>query len=320
MRTIFNLKFQAIAMALSFSLVGAWTTSVAGQTDVRPPEAKDGELAWKFQAGDGWKATSEQKMNMTMTMNGNENATKSSTTTEMKFAVKSVSDEGVASLDNVMARMKMETEGPTGKSSFDTSAESNESVGDLAQVAEGFKAVVGKSTTMKMAPDGKMFDVEIPDELAKAFQSDPMLAQLMSKEALEKMSSQGSMKFPKKTMKVGETWKSEELMQMGPMNVKTVMDYTYAGVAMVDGKPLHKITAQIEMSFPDGGPGGSEISVAEQNSPAEFYFDGVKGRMVKATIDQNVKLEISAGPMTIEQNLQQKMATTYSDLPTGSEK
>jgi hypothetical protein len=168
--------------------------------------------------------------------------------------------------------------------------------------------MIGKAITQKIAPSGKIFDVEVPEDMLPKDQNNPVAAALMSKKSLEEMTSRASMEFPKSNPEMGETWQVKAELDMGPASVETLTDYTYLGVKEGRDGPVHVIEGKITMKFPQG-IAGNDIEILQQDATALFFFDGIQGRLRGSELFQDMKMRISTAGQLIEQHIVQTMKT-----------
>ena len=157
-----------------------------------------------------------------------------------------------------------------------------------------------------MRTDGKVFDVELPDGLREVLKN-PQMAMMFSEKSFQDMTSKGSMVFPEPNLEIGHSWNVSETMEMAMIKINTSTEYTYRGVADVDGKPLHIIVGKLSMDFPEGN-----IEITDEDATITLYFDGVAGRTVKTELNQKMTMVVNAGPQEIAQNLTQTMIMTMT--------
>ena len=278
----------------------------------REPTAKDGELKWKFTKGQVTTAAMKQNVTMTMNVAGQNMETKTNSVNEMSLTVDSVDENGVASVSNVIKRMKVSSSSPMA-GTFEYDSESDEEPeGQGAMIKEMLAPMIGQTITQKMAKTGKIYDVKIPAEVLEAIQANPMMGQMFNEKTFEDLASKSTIEFPEKEIVIGTTWEVDAEVKMGPIVLETKTSYEYRGVADVDGTPYHVIKGKVSMSFPEGAVQGAEIEVLSEDTNVVMLFDGNAGRMVKSTLDQNMEMEIVAGGQTIQQNVVQKMDITVT--------
>ena len=284
----------------------------AQDLEIRTPKKSDGPLAWKFKEGQVLKVDMKQDMTMEMDMGVRQIEVVNNSATEMTLWVKSVDSDGVATMGNTIDRMVIQTEAPEVSFEIDTTSE-EELDGPAADVAGIIKPMIGAEMSQKMSPRGEVTEIEIPESMLDGIKNgNPMMAQMFNENTLKEMAAKNNLIFPNKGLPQGETWKNVVETMMGPANIKMETNYEYLGVTEVDGTPLHVIRGTIGMSFPDG-VNGIDIEIAEEDSNVLFFFDGNAGRLVKSEMDQNVVMEIAAGPQTIFQTIEQKVVVQFKE-------
>ncbi len=301
--------------------VGRWTAlfllmltlAVAGEClhgqeiKTREPTASDGKLEWQYSAGREFKMKMDQQIEISMSQGANKMpGSTTHSVTEMTTRIESVDDEGVATASGTIDRMMVSTSAGGIKMSFD-SASNEEPAGMSAEIARMLAPMVGKAMTQKMMPSGRVFDVQVPEEMMDGVKSaNPMMASMFSKQTIEEISTKGSLDFPSPNPAVGEKWEVVVEVQNGPAPVTTKNNYEYLGVTDLDGQPLHVIKVDIGMSFPNG-IGGMDVDITREASHGYFYFDGVGGMLKKSSVDQDVTMQINAGDTPLIQVLKQKL-------------
>lgn len=124
--------------------------------------------------------------------------------------------------------------------SFDTQAE-KPTKKEAQQQWEFNKAMVGKPFEMEITKEGKVVDVTkllrvrnaIKEELGKSLTEeekaglDQVLSQSLSVEAMQSMFEESTSYYPKKAVKLDETWTEKE----GNKKASSEMNYTFKGIA-----------------------------------------------------------------------------------------
>lgn len=307
------MKNHMIKFGVGILTLSILSVCLQAQDDLklRKPAAGDGALAWKFTADQVLKMKMTQDVTMTMDIQGQEMEVLNNSVSEMTLTVNSVDADGVATVSNVIDRMVLVTEAPGMSVSIDTASD-EEYDAVAAQIADVIEPMIGMAVTQKMAPQGKIFDVEVPDGMLDGAKGNPMMAQMFNEEMIKQTTSKANLVFPEGELAMGDKWENEATMTLGSADVNTSTNYEYLGVADVDGTPLHVIRGVISMSFPDGMQ-GMDVDIIDEDSTFLFYFDGNKGRLTKSELDQNVSMEIAAGPQTISQEVKQEMTIEVTE-------
>ena len=275
----------------------------------RAPREADGQMAWKFREGLSIKITTDQTTSIEMDLGGQALNTKTKATNELSMTVDSIDEEGIATSTNTIDRMAISTETPMLSFEFDSNND-DDGEGPAAQIAQMMRPLVGVPMTQKMRANGEVFDVEIPAEALEGMKANPQMAAMFSEKTLQEMTSKGSLVFPEPNLAVGHAWTVAQTMDLGAMKANTSTEYTYRGVADLDGKPTHVVTGDLTMEFPKGG--GPDIEITDQDAVVTFYFDGIAGRMIKSELEQNMNMVVKAGGQEISQKITQTLIMTMA--------
>ena len=277
-------------------------------------------LRYKFKQGDKLSYEMKQTMDIKMNVVGQIIDLKMNQTIEMLQDVKAVDSEGVASIVQKISRIQMEVKGPPGSEMKYDSKDNKKPEGLVAQIAPLFKTLTKAEFKVKMAPTGKLVDVQVPDEIFKELEKLPaaaMLQGMFKKESFTQMLRQAATTFPTTQVKKGDTWTNSFSADnpLGKQLVETT--YTYAGEETVEGKLLDRIDIVLKMSFgkvENEALPGAKIKIKKQNSRGSMYFDSSRGQMSKSHIDQDMEMEITVGENTITQVLKMKVDVLIKDV------
>ena len=264
------------------------------------------KIAWQLPVGRKIDVVMKQTMEMKQKVAEQELGTEMVSTNYMIWEIDKVDDTGIATVNSEIQRMTIKMDSPQGKFEIDTASE-EELEGMAATVAEQITGLVGKKFTQKMNAQGKILSVDMPEEVASG---NPM----MSKEALSQLIKNASPVFPDKPVATGDTWQQESTTAMpgGMGGMKIDSTYTYKGTEELDGKKLDLIDIGMEMEFeaPEGSP--IKIEITSQDTKGKMYFDSANGYTHKIDIDQNMVMEVTAGPQTIDQTIHSLTEATFS--------
>ncbi len=292
------IRFTVMALLATLML----PTSSFGQSDTA-------KLAWQLPVGRKIDVVMKQTMDMRQIVGGQELGTKMVSTNYMLWEVDKVDkvdDASIATVNSEIERMTISMDGPQGKFDIDTDSE-EEPEGDAAKVAEQVTELVGKKFSQKMNAQGKILSVDMPDEIALG---NPM----MSKEAFSQLIKNASPVFPDKPVAVGETWNQESTTAMpsGMGGMKIISTYTYKGTEEIKGKTLDLIDIAMEMEFQGPIDSPVKIEITNQATKGRMHFDSMKGHTDNIEIDQNMVMEVTAGPQTIIQKIRSRTNGTFS--------
>jgi hypothetical protein len=313
-------RFQLLPIRLG-SILGAVCLLAVSQADaqrpqVRAPLASDGTLQWRFEKDQALSMVSDQTTRISISVAGQMITSENQNLNEMTMRILDVNEEGTATISVTIDRMKMDIDANGQRMQLDTSSQeeaAGEAVGPMAEVAQMVQPMIGKAISQKMAPSGKIFDVNVPEDMLPQDQSNPLAAALMSKKNLEEMTSRASLEFPKPDLEMGFSWQVKAELEMGPATVETTTDYTYLGVKEGKDGPVHVIEGKIQLRFPQG-VAGNNVEIVNEDSTSLFYFDGVQGRLRGSELFQDMTMRINNAGQVAEQQIAQTMKTTVELL------
>jgi len=300
---------QALSLMVTMAVVCATSQMVqAGKT-----------LRYQFKQGEQFVYAMDQVMDMKMNIVGQDVEMKMNQKIEMLQKVEAVDSAGVASISQKITRIRMEMTGPPGTAMKYDSAEKKKPEGLVAQIAPLFKTLTKAEFKVKMAPSGKLVEVEVPAEFFEKLKETPggnLLEGMFNKDSFKQMLTQAATTFPTTPVDQGDTWTNSFAIDnpLGKQNVET--KYSYEGEETVDGKVLDKIGLVIKMNFGKlESPvlAGATVKIKKQDSKGAMYFDNTRGQMASSQIDQNMEMEITVGDNTISQILKMKINVTITD-------
>ena len=276
-------------------------------------------LRYKFKQGEQFVYAMDQAIDMKMNVVGQNVEMKMNQKIEMLQKVQAVDSAGVASITQKITRIRMEMNGPPGTAMKYDSAENKKPEGPIAQIAPLFKTLTKAEFKVKMAPTGKLVQVEVPTEFFDKLKETPggnLLQGMFNEDSFKQMLMQAATTFPATPVEEGDTWTNSFALDnpLGKQNVET--KYSYQGEETVDGNVLEKIGVVIKMNFgklENPALAGATVKVKKQDSKGTMYFDNTRGQMVGTHIDQNMEMEISVGDNTINQLLKMKIDVKISE-------
>jgi hypothetical protein len=270
-------------------------------------------LRWKFSTGDSSKYTMTMTMRQEVTVNGMVIKTLMDQVVDYTWAIGSVNSDGTAAMSQTIDRVRMEVksaQGAQGQTLKYDSADKEAPTGLGAQLAPMMEALVGKAMTMRVTPRGEISDFKVPEEMLAGFKKGPGMEQLggiFSEQGLKQMASQGMLKFPEEEVATGDSWNtSVEIPNPILGTQKVVSAYTYAGTENVDGQQLDKIELKLDMKFEVPKDSPNQVDLKDQKTNGKIHFDNAMGRLIDAENLSTIKMEITAGGMTIGSDVNTK--------------
>ncbi len=227
----------------------------------------------------------------------------------IKLECLEVDSDGIAKVRMTFERMAMDMNF-FGKSARFDSADPPSSQPGKDDASEAMRKgtglmFAGKSLTATVTPEGKCLKLEGIDEMFEGMKDFPggesMLQSLKESMSENVMSNQllNTQWVPKKPVRIGETWSTEQRMKMGPIGEVTVKSRNkLLAVETIDGRRIARIgqTTNMEVASTPGGsklPGmeNVQIKMTSLGGTGTWLWDLDKGRMVGA--QQNAPLEMS---------------------------
>lgn len=308
---------------LSLALVLGLTTTPwpAPAADEPAAASTDGAKAlfrWKFKPGEKLVWNMDQSVEMSMIVGKMPITTTMDYEFSMSWAINEVSPEGDAqcslAIDQIVMRMKIAEQ----EIVFNTNNKDAKPEGPLAAAADVFYALVGLTYDLTMTPRGEVKAVDFNDaarEKLKKLQANPamgQLAQMFSAEGLKQMIGQASSMFPEEEVAVGQTWEiAQEVKNPLLGSQKTTAKMKYEGVEDVEGRPLDKISVDMQMNLGDLKlPNVDKFEMTNQENRQVIYFDREAGRLSATETISHMTMKITAMGQSLEQQIDGKGLVT----------
>ncbi len=265
------------------------------------------ELRWKFKQGDTVKYLMVQKTTQGVKIMGQELKTDLVQTVDLHWTIKSVSGDGVAELTQTIDRVQTKVEGPGNTFEFDSKSDKTPE-GPIASILTPLlKALVNAEFAFKMDGKGELSEIKVPQKLLDSLKNAGPAAGgggggMFSEEGLKNMISQSSLTLPEKALDVGDGWKQESRMTM-PMIGTMVMDknYTFQGPAP-EKAGLVKIDLNTKVNLEPAADSNVTVKITTQEGKGEFLFDKEVGRVVKSSLDDEMRMTLSIQGQNLEQS------------------
>jgi len=274
------------------------------------PAAADGAdapLRWKFQKGETIRYALVQKTDSKMSAGGNERGSTVDQRSDIRWVVQDVSPEGVATMTQVIERVRVKMEAP-GQPGFEYDSDAKDKVQDspvAKMLAPMFQALAGFECTLTMDPRGRIQSVKIPEKTLESLRGSLKgpLSEMFSEESMKKMITQSGLVLPEEPVEKGKGWTEEsstEAPQVG--TIKTEKKYTYEGPDAKDPN-LARIALEAEMTLQSKENPEVKVSIKEQKNAGFFLFDAAKGRIAESHIEVKMVQDVAAGPANFEQTV-----------------
>jgi hypothetical protein len=268
-------------------------------------------LRYQFKDGEKLQYAMTQDIKMSMNVAGMDIEMKMKQGLDMNWDIQKVDDKGNAKVRLTIGRVKLSIQSPMANAEVDTGAKKAADPDDpiakaFSDIATGLAAL---EMTFTMGPDGEMKDVKIPEEALKKLRSIPGAeqfgGQLLSPDGLKKMTGAGMM-LPKEAVTKGKQWTQKMTMKMPNIGeMSGDMKYTYEGPVDKDGKKLEKIQIIPTLKIKPDADAPVQIKMKAMKDKGYALFDNQAGRLVETTNEGTMEMEIEAGGMTIQMQMQQ---------------
>ena len=289
--------------------VVAWATFLLISIGTIPNCWAQKTLAWKFKKNSVTNVLIEQDTSMKLEVPGAVSAANNQTqtiqTTNISWTVKDIAPDGLASIEQMIQRVQLALKSPSGNFLIDTN--NNQPLTGLAEsMAKGIRPLANSRFLVKTKPSGEVAEVVIPDEVSKNLNE-------LSSAGLKEIAANGSLKFPNKSIDVGENWSSQYELDMPPFGKLIVSTtYQYLGEESVGGKLLDRIKATTAVKVADA-LSNSGLKLKSQESSGMIWFDNARGSIDHSEFKQQMTMNVikpSADPKQPSIELKQVMSQT----------
>jgi hypothetical protein len=204
-------------------------------------------LYYKFKPGDTAKYVYTVTVSQTQKTGASRTA-EPKRSFELKFSiiwkVHKVSWLGVADVGQTMARVRVTTSIGYGKELVVDSAATDVP----PAVKEYWEDFTKSEMTMKIAPNGEVTDVKLPDRMKERIrQMKEKGLTVLSEKIFTDQAKAVSFILPKKRVKVGESWLDGSAAKGGDEDVPYPVRFTYEGLIEEDGKKYHALARKLEV-------------------------------------------------------------------------
>lgn len=199
-------------------------------------------------------------------------------------------ESGIAEIEQSIGRVQLSLDDPLGKLEFD-SAEDEEPGGIAALAGQLFRVLRDHPLRFKLAPNGKISELAIPEEILETVKNSSFeapLTEFASESGIRRLLLLGVPEFPAEAVSVGETWSgtAEPLIQ------SQVVELTYKYEGENDAS-LSRISSTRKVSMTD--PPADQASIVDQSNSGEILFDAERGVLTLNQWNVKLRLELPAG-------------------------
>ena len=272
-------------------------------------------LTWKFKKDAVTNLLVEQDTSMQLEISGAppspSNQTQTVQSTNITWTVKEVASDGIASIEQLVNRVQLDVKSASGNFVIDT--KNNQPLSGMAEsMAKGIRPLANCRFIVKTKPSGEVAEVIIPKEVSEGLNE-------LSAAGLREIAANSSLKFPNKTIDVGENWPAQYDLEMPPFGKLTVSTtYQYLGEEIVAGKKLDRIKATTAVKIAEG-LSNAGLKLKSQESGGMIWFDNTRGCIDHSEFKQEMSISVqrpSSDPskpaMEMKQVMKQTMKLKYS--------
>lgn len=298
---------------------------------VDPPKNEVPGLAWKFEVNKSFY----QKMDTTTEQNikvmGLDVVQKQEQTFFFKWTPLEQDKDGNWKIKQEIEGIKMKIDIAGNPVSFDSTQE-NPAAGANTALSEFFKALKGSSFTLTFNSKTLKVDKvdgrkEFIDKLATANQQlQPLLAKILSDDALRQMADPTFGILPPAGKKVKDSWESTSTLNLGPVGTYT-NKYKYTWQEQdAKNKDLEVITVETTLSYTaptESDPAlpfkikSSTLATKPEKDPGKITFNTKLGRLqssdVKITLSGTLMIEIGGNSTQVELTQNQTTSVVTGD-------
>lgn len=245
------------------------------------------QLKLNLKAGEKYDMKMSQVQNVTRSMLGQEVKATQDMEMVMGYEVLGVEPNGVSEVKMTYKSMKVKVKSPQGDFEYDSAkpaADTNESMAKM--MGAMYSAMFGGSMTIKMRPNGEVYDVNGLEAIMKKIGEGDGPEGAMMKKMFEQMFDEDKMKdsmgemfviFPDEAVGVGQAWYDELGLDIGfPIDVST----TYMLMKREGGRAYIDASAKMDL--------GDEAKKIDMG-PMKMSFQ------VAGTISQSIVVDEASG-------------------------
>jgi hypothetical protein len=281
------------------------------------------DLHWKFKKGETFYQTMTTKTEQNLTVMGMKITQNQSQTFYFKWTAVDQKDKNWIVKQEIIG-VKMDIQIGGNPITYDSTQSKN----TTNPLSDFFKALVGSTFTLTVAPDGNVTEVKGRDDFIKRLgqvngSMEPLLKQILTEDSLKDMVNPAFAVAPNKEVKPGESWEKKSTLNMGPIgSYDTTYKYTLEGK---DKKNAKLDDLKVDTTLKYVPPAANAASTGAQlpfqikkadlkatNATGQIQFDNDNGRVASSKMDLTLDgtLDIEIQGMTAQVTLNQKQTTT----------
>ncbi|MCH2212355.1 MAG: DUF6263 family protein [Fuerstiella sp.] len=246
-------------------------------------------LEWKLSTGDSLNYTVENKMVTTSTVGGFENQSQLVQKMMMVWDVETRTASRDFVISQFIKRIQVRMS-PDRNQTIEYDSGSKESPDDpfVRSLGNVFRKIVDRSFIVTMAPTGAIKEISIPDNLLETLKTAAAGTPTgVDETALKQMLSQTSVVLPADSVESGDTWQSQQTVELPFATLRLDAQMTYKGLddnglAVIDYSPAVSIEPK------DDAP--VKLTLTDSRGTGQILFDQSLGRMVRMQLNLHMEM------------------------------
>jgi len=272
-------------------------------------------LRWKFQPGDQFKVTTEQKTESNTQAADQSLKMTIQLTVEEQWDIKQVDEKGVAEIARSLTRIQLLIRSPVDEEiSFD-SAKKRSAPGVARSIAEALGPVLDKPMRIQLNPRGAVVGVELGEQLkTQLAELAKVLGEFFSPDSIEQQLMTIG-RLPAGPVKQGASWMTQvtATTPLGTLSVSRT--FTYEGEKpSTEGNLSEIVIAGQIILVPPEKENDRKVTLNKQTLEGVLRFDAAAGRLVESHELQTLEIQTAYREIRIESQVKTSTHTTVTPI------
>ena len=296
---------------MSFCRLGALVLSVflVGSTsDVRAQDL----LQWKFTPGEVVNYVVQQQMDVTSDVAGTETSTKFVQRIDMSWRIDESQSDGSTSMDQVIDRMQVRMQSGNGQViQVDTKSDKPSDNPVIRAMTNTFQTMVAKPFRVTMLPTGQVTDVAIPQAMLEAIRKSAAgNPNAIKEDDLKEMMRQSSVTLPATPLERGQSWTTNQKMNLPAGVVEMNPTMTYQGIDSDTGLGIIDVKPKLTIQPRDGSP--ARTTLEDTDGQGVVRFDVANGRVHSMQLQMTMKMNVESQGQSVAQTIKHTTVMTLA--------
>jgi hypothetical protein len=257
----------------------AWLLVFAATSAAR----SDTVLRWKLTAGQVLAYSAELKTVTTTNVNDFDTRGEQTLAVDGTWTVKAVAPDGSADVVQKLERIRLSMSIPgAGEVRYDSN-EKKPAPGPLgAMLSPVLDAFLKGEVSLRLAPSGKVSEVKLSEDLAKAILANPEAEGVLDEETARRM-AEAFPSLPEEPVKAGSAWERSTRVASRFGDLEAVEKTTYAGLERKAGRELHRLEIQSSYRLASGASKETAgVKLVPEETAGSATFEAPAGRFDEA--------------------------------------